>query len=110
MQALEGQKLVAVTFVVDYLQLQFEGARMTVYVWPTMIDAEHRYERSSQRYCDRMCSLIGEDVLGVSEEADVAITLSFATGVHLRIPLGYEFRDSAEALMLETNSGEWNVW
>jgi hypothetical protein len=41
---LVGEKLSSVTFVLDYLQVDFDGNQFTFYIWPTVFVDGEKYE------------------------------------------------------------------
>jgi hypothetical protein len=60
--SLEGEQLSAVTFVRDYVQLHFDGPRLTLLTWPVVIAAEARCAFGEPGYRDSLCRLIGRIV------------------------------------------------
>jgi hypothetical protein len=98
------QQLSAVTFVQDYVQLSFDGLRLTLNVWP-IINASRSFGDSGYR--DELCSLIGRTVVQVREEPG-AIDIVFDEGC-LRIDLQSE--SSIERVIFEnTVTAEWAWW
>jgi hypothetical protein len=76
---LVNEQLSAVVFVQDYLQLDFDGKRLTVNVWPTVTIEDHKYSVGANGYRDALCGLIGKTV-STASETEVEITLTFLEG------------------------------
>ena len=53
LKRLVGEQLSAVTFVMDYLHLDFDGQNINLYVWPTIeIEGEARRSAGASGYRD----------------------------------------------------------
>ncbi|MET8428952.1 hypothetical protein [Nocardia sp. NPDC004860] len=64
---LVGLELASVVFVRDYLQLDFDGPRLSCYVWP-IIDADGTTRSLGDAgYRDTLCALIGQTVVSIDE-------------------------------------------
>jgi hypothetical protein len=53
-----GEKLSSVTFVMDYLQVDFDGNRFTFNAWPVVVIANVEYQFGDLSYRDKLCFLI----------------------------------------------------
>ena len=86
LQDLQGERLSSVTFVMDYLQLGFNGPTINAYSRPIAEIAgnRHRFPESGSR--DAICSFIGHDVVRVIEIPNQRLVLSFEMGT-IEIPL-----------------------
>ncbi|MCP2342142.1 hypothetical protein [Actinomadura rupiterrae] len=97
--ALVGHELGSVIFVRDYLQLDFDGPRLTLLVWPRVtVDAQAR-GLGDHGYRDSLCSLIGHPVRAVEEGSDTGIAVRFESGSIVANPEPDEL-ESCEIAML----------
>jgi hypothetical protein len=76
-EALTGDRLVAVHFVLDYLQLQFDDNGFTATLWPTAWRAGARVRSGEPGYRDAFCWFIGRRVTRVEEYVDVGVVVEF---------------------------------
>lgn len=74
LERLVGEQLSSVIFVQDYLQLDFDGKRLTLNVWPTVVRLEERMSFGDGGYRDALCDLIAKTVTDASE-TETLITL-----------------------------------
>ena len=58
LDVLVGEKLSSVTFVMDYLQADFDGNGFTFYIWPVVTVDNIEYRFGVPLYRDKLCSLI----------------------------------------------------
>lgn len=82
-----GEKLSSVTFVMDYLQLDFDGNRFTLNLWPTLNVANSNYEFNDAGYRDKLCQLITEIVKKIVLVEDDSLLIEFETGNSIFISL-----------------------
>jgi hypothetical protein len=82
-----GEKLSSVTFVMDYVQLDFDGNRFTFNVWPAITLKGKEYKFGEPSYRDSLCSLIGQVVKKPVGEENQHITITFENGDKLTISL-----------------------
>ena len=105
-----GQELAAVAFVRDYIQLQFDGKMLNLYVWPTLKTNTVQHDINTAGYRDALCNQIGIKVMGSHEDSQ-KISLSFENQVVLEISLREADRNSVEAAMFQDGIGQrWRVW
>lgn len=87
-----GEYLSDVTFVMDYLQMNFGGPSFNFYTWPVVLLAEGSFEITRPGYRDAICGLIGNTVQHVDVYLDTGLTLKFqgdkTITVSLRAPAG----------------------
>lgn len=89
---LVGEKLTAVTFVMDYVQFRFDGPVLTALVPPILEFDGTQITFPEPTSRDHLCALIGTTVQRVDLQDDVAITLPFTSGHVLRIRLDDDAR------------------
>jgi hypothetical protein len=101
--AIEGEQLSSVTFVMDYLQLSFNSAWLTLYIWPEVFRPEGSYAFGEPGYRDVLCEQITEIVSMTSLE-DVALEIEFENGVIFRTSLRDEDYVGPEAINFSTGN------
>jgi hypothetical protein len=87
LRSIVGEYLSAVTFVMDYLQMDFSGNRFNMYCWPIVTICQKRLTHTEHGYKDAICSLIGETLTEVEEYFDTGLTLQFANGASVCLSL-----------------------
>lgn len=65
----------------DYIQLDFNGLRLTLYVWPKiLITGKHPLSEVDPGYRDALCEFIAHDVTAASESSTDGLVLIFDIG------------------------------
>ena len=105
-ESIVGRELASVTFIADYLQLDFNGAVLTLFVWPELFREEGSYGFGEPGYRDLLCGEIGEDVGEATLEPGEALEIQFEDGVILRLSLREEDLDVTEAGHFLAGGGE----
>jgi len=90
LQAVVGEYLSAVNFVMDYLQLDFSGHGFTMNSWPTITIDNRTLAHADRGYKDALCSLIGETAMDVDEYWDTGLRLEFKNGSYITLSLRVE--------------------
>jgi hypothetical protein len=107
---LQGCELSSVVFVRDYLQLDFDGPRLSALVWPVIRISSRVIRYGEASYRDALCGLIGQGVVRFEEKSDQRLTLVFANGSSLEISLRDEDRVCVEAALFHDKIGDLWVW
>ena len=107
---LKGRNLSAVTFVQDYLQLQFDGPLLNVFVWPRIITPTMTGNFGMPDYRDGLCAQIGKPVGDVVAETDVTFRLFFTDGSIIEVSLLPGSRQGPEAVVFQDGKGGFAVW
>ncbi|MGD8455052.1 MAG: hypothetical protein PVF83_01615 [Anaerolineales bacterium] len=76
----------AVTFVMDYIQIQFNCHHLNAYGWPVVWIDDQRYDYGKTGYRDAICSLISKNVTRFEEYLDVGLVFEFNDSYSLEIP------------------------
>ena len=97
LSSLIGEQLSAVIFVVDYLQFDFNGSRLTVFSRPVVEIRGHRERFPEHGSRDALCSLIQQEVTGASARDGDSIEIIFRSGAHLLISVKPGTYDGPEA-------------
>ena len=102
-----NQQVSAVVFVQDYLQLNFDGKRLTVNVWPKLVTDGHELTFGETGYRDALCSLIGRTVVDTSE-SETELVLKFDVG---RVTINLIDDTTMEHVIFEdTATNAWAWW
>ncbi len=107
LEAIIGEFLSSVEFVMDYVQLRFCGAMLTTYRRPHIQIGYHTYLPGEPGYRDALCSLIGQTV----EDTEVCerhfLRISFE-GSSIRVPLSADESVGQESASLWSSADR--VW
>ena len=78
-----GEQLSAVCFVQDYLQLEFDGYKLTTYTTPIVIIGESTYVAYHQdNYKNFLCDFIAKKVRGVTYVETESVEIFFDTSTY----------------------------
>ena len=92
-----GEQLSAVCFVMDYLQLQFNGCLLTVLTRLTVICNDHSYSSEAAGYRDLLCERITQKVCEVVLSPE-KLSIIFEDDARFDISLKEENYIGAEAI------------
>lgn len=107
LDSLSGERLTAVEFVDDYLQLRFDDALLTLFVWPDAADADGISVGYGQpNYRDALCSAIGELVTTSEFDEGRSLTVEFENGTVFALSLRAEDLDTPEVGSFLSSDGE----
>jgi hypothetical protein len=114
LDALIGEQLGSVIFVMDYLQLDFNAARFTAYVWPTVTRDDATKHVGETGYRDALCAFIAEEVLSVEESYEAGLKIRFKFGNITTNPAATDL-SGPEIAQLQVHAGPfrdaaWMVW
>ena len=84
---LREEKLSSVTFIMDYLQLDFDGNQFTINIWPSVFVENIEYKFGQQLYRDKLCSLITNVVSEASFRDKQLLKIQFKNGDSIRFSL-----------------------
>lgn len=110
---IEGSDLNAVTFVMDYSQLQFSSARLDIFVWPKISVNDQLLTIESPTYEKELHNLIGQVVTSVVElnESFQGFQIHFGPGQTLIINPSYDEIVGPEIMLCRsTEDHQWMVW
>jgi len=80
-----GEQLSSVTFVQDYLQVDFDGMGFTFFNWPIVTIENYQYKFGDQFYRDKLCTLIAKIVTKILLVDKQEITIAFNSGDKLHV-------------------------
>jgi hypothetical protein len=110
LQSIIGKQLTAVTFVMDYIKLQFEHPVLTTITLPSLCVQGAKFTPETLGYRDALCERITEVVCGVSVVEGQEIRLEFTQGAVISISLKSEDAQGPEFAMFEVPPQELWVW
>ncbi|MBI3649415.1 MAG: hypothetical protein HY231_00010 [Acidobacteria bacterium] len=103
-----GEKLSAVTFVQDYVQLHFDGPTLTLLNWPVVEVGESHVQFGMEGYRDKLCEQIGKQVLTASVAEEQEVRIEFTDRSFLFIALEPDDCRTAETVIF--NNGNGGIW
>lgn len=104
-ECLCGEQLSSVIFVQDYLQLDFDGNRITFYSWPAVILDKKIYKIEDNDYRNALCSLIATNVADVILLSDEIFSIVFSETKKIDLDLKSA---QGEVIYFTTSDGEWS--
>ena len=110
LEELKGREISAVTFVRDYLQLQFDGPFINFFVWPQVLQGRTMFDFNRLGYRDVLCELIGKTVGGVIERREEKLQLFLTDGSLVEVSLLLKDRRGPEAVLFQNGKGGFGVW
>lgn len=108
-QAMKGKRLASVTFILDYIQLGFDHAGLSIMRPPRILADNNVLVREMQGYCEELCSLVGTTVRDVVVKEEHGIWLYFEHAT-LEIPFGDVDNAGNEAAILGDTKGNMWIW
>jgi hypothetical protein len=107
---LAGEKLSSVVFVMDYLQLDFNGNRFTLYIWPEVLVGEDVFHITDEQYRNKLCAIITHVVKHVVYTEQQSLEIHFVEGNQIRLFLNPNNPDIVAEIGIYTDVNEkWMV-
>lgn len=110
LSGLKNEQLSSVIFVQDYLQLDFDGQRLTCYIWPQIFVAEDKYEFGESEYRNKLCGLISKVIKEVTVKDSISLEFVFADNSKIFLPLDYEDKKVKEIATFKDSDGDWSFF
>ena len=107
LQVIIGAQLSAVTFVQDYIQLHFDGPRLTVFSHPVVIRGEQTFHWGTPGFRDALCSGIAQQVRAARLAYRESICIELTDGSAIHISLKDADYLGAEAVNFDTGNDAW---
>lgn len=105
-----SEQLGAVSFVQDYLQLDFEGHKLTMIIWPAVRIGLEQRTFGEPGYRDALCSLIGHSPTAIAENSR-RIEIAFGLAGTLECDLSERPDDEGErVLFFHADGKQWSSW
>jgi hypothetical protein len=92
-----GQQLNAVEFVLDFLQLRFDGPLLTFYAWPHVLLSDFSVAYGEPEYRNALCAQIGQTVAEAALEEGDRLTIELESGTVIGLSLREEDIDGPES-------------
>lgn len=103
------RELSAVVFVLDYLQLQFAWATMTINIYPLVEVEGQTYKFNDSDYRNKICEQIGKKVGEIYEENEKVI-ISFIDGSNITVSREMNIFDLPEVIVFEDGENPILIW
>jgi hypothetical protein len=112
---LVGFRLYSVEFVMDYVQLRFDGPTddmpvLTCDVLPSVVLNDRKLTPAEPGWADAVRGLIMQDVTATHEQATTGITVEFGTGLIQLHPAEIEVDGPEIAMLNGFVDRSWMVW
>lgn len=112
--SLVGMRLYSAVFVIDYVQLLFDGSpdtrsTLTCDVWPTIETSQGDARHGDPGYADALVSLIPSDVVAASVTSGSGLRIELGAGAVVLNPTRDEIT-GPEIAMLRGTGDAWRVW
>ena len=107
---LKNRHLAAVTFVRDYVQLDFDGPRFTSFLYPILNAESGLFSISELGYRDALCGQISKKVIDAYKVRGEKLVIQFEDHAALEISLRERDQVGPEAAMLVDSKKRTSVW
>jgi hypothetical protein len=107
LQAIVGGELSSVTFVGDYVQLDFNGARITAFTPPVVRFGESIWRWADRDFKNQLCNAILKRVTAAVVMLGNCITITFEGGLRVEISLRDDDYCCPEAVMFNHGNTWW---
>ena len=109
LQTIVGEKLSSVEFVMDYVQLRFDGPTLTAVSHPVVKTTTAVLRWDDPGYRDALCGQITAHVASVDIRDRDELKVLFDNGVSVAVSLKEDDQVGAEAVRFDTMRGHWFV-
>ena len=99
-EVLQGTRLTAIVFVMDYLQIQFDAGVATFLQFPDVTVREKTHVYGDPDYRNVLCEFISAVVSSVNYEQDISFCLNFEKG-NIQISLAPERYTTPEMVVID---------
>lgn len=106
---LVGRRISSVEFVLNYVQLKFEGVTLTCVTLPSVTVAGRRWSWGETGFTDQLLGRIDQRVKAASYQLGDCVSLLFTDDGSIQISLKDEDYRAAEAVIVQSVSGAWWV-
>ena len=105
---LVGEKLSSVTFVLDYLQLDFDDSGFTMFIWPVILSENKKAFYGEDQYRNRLCALIAKVVTRIDYVENIFLNIVFDETNQIQWPINPDNPDIiAEIGFYQNTEEEW---
>jgi hypothetical protein len=112
LQELVREDLSSVIFVANDLQLDFNGPRLSLFVWPEVKAFGEAKEFGDPGYRDLLCTFISRTVTAALESPDDGLVLLFETdSIRVNPRAAFELPGPEIAMLhLNDEDRQWDIW
>lgn len=107
LNSLIGTALSGVVFTRHYIQLAFDGPLLNIDTRPTIEAGKLRLSGGDPGFRDALCERIGSAVSASDVQEGVILSVTFADGVTLTVPLTHEDKPCAAEFRSGLDLWEW---
>ena len=105
------ETLSSVVFVADYVQFDFNGPRLSCFVWPVVRVDGHELRFGEPGYRDALCSLLLRDVTEATDTPEHGIVVTFgADELRLKPSAGELLGPEIAMLQMNNEARDWDIW
>jgi hypothetical protein len=105
-----GEKLNAITFILDYYQFHFDGPTFDVLTSVSVVSPSGRVSSGDDRFRNVVCDQIGKVVSSVCLRLGEAITITFVDGWEILFSLKDEDYPGPEGVIFRGDNNVWGVF
>jgi hypothetical protein len=110
LEMIVGEFMSSVEFVMDYVQLGFNGSTLTSFVGPRVHDHGQVFQETEPGYRNAICALIGEVVSSTEVREQDILRITFADNRSITVSLRAEDATGPECAYFISASGRWWFW
>jgi len=110
LEMIVGEFMSSVEFVMDYVQLHFNGSALTSFVSPQVHDHGQVFRETEPGYRDTICGLIGAVVTDTEIRLEDVLRITFADSRSITVPLRAEDAVGPECAYFVSATGRWWFW
>ncbi len=111
-----GQELLQVWFVMDYVELVFDGAKLSCYAWPSVEMGDVTLHFGDRDYRNALCSFIMKTVQDIkvlierNGNIEQEIWLDFGNREVIRVSLMPDSDEPMEVAAYNDEETSWLIW
>jgi hypothetical protein len=110
LEGLVGEFMSSVEFVMDYVQLRFNGSALTAFTGLLVHDAGRIFGETDAGYRDAICALIGVVVSAVEIHEGDFLQIAFGENRKITVSLRADDAVGPESAYFTSVSGRWWYW
>jgi hypothetical protein len=110
LEGLIGEFMSSVEFVMDYVQLRFNGSALTAFNGLLVHDADQVFCETKPGYRDAICALIGVVVTAVEVREEDFLQITFNESRWITVSLRADDAVGPESAYFTSVSGRWWYW